>query len=132
MSKDEKKATEEKAVEAEATPVEAKPDKTWKIFGLEIKKAEKAPKPEKVELTTDEKKARNKKIVKKVLIGLGCGIALIGGAIVKDKMESEADHPTDDEPEGTTVYQIGPGKDAEPVKVETPANEINAEEKSSD
>lgn len=126
MSKDEKKAAELKAVEAEAKPVEnteeqEKTEKVRKIFGYEIRKAEKTPKPEKVKLTKEEKKAKRqelgRKIKDKALIpGIICGIVL-GGA-VKTWMDSKYDHPTDDEFEDDTTYQIGPGE-SEWTKVES-------------
>jgi hypothetical protein len=119
MSKDEKKAAELKAVEVEAAPVEnteeqEKTEKVRKIFGYEIRKAEKTPKAKKVKLTKEEKKAKREaawaKNKNKILAGAIFGGAILGG-LAKTYIDSKYDHPTDDEAfEDDTVCQLGPGE----------------------
>ena len=102
--------------------------KVWNVFGLEIRKAEKKAKEKKPELTPEEKKARNKKILKKV--GIGLGVAAVLGAGVAKTLAGDFDHPTDDEYEDD-VPELESG-DTEFEKVDpdekTEAKEENPEE----
>lgn len=122
MSKNEAMEKQAKAVDAEVKPAEedAKQDKaakTRRIFGYEIRKAEKTPKLEKVKPTKEEKKAakqekwtnfkanakaKAKKVAPVVLLVTGMGI----GVMAKTFKDSQFDHPTEDKPEEEVPVRV--------------------------
>lgn len=116
-----------------AVETEAKEEKVFKIFGLEIRKAQKAQKKSEEKTENEETEAEEpkpeskaKKIAKKIGIGAAVVGGIVGGMLLSSALE---DLKSEDEIEENKIYELPPmeaeWKPAESDTVESAANAEN-------